>query len=299
LKVARHIVRFFAAAAVPIALILLILLVGSGCSGLQRGNVHAVTPVSKAPRAGNAYLLRGFIGIFSTGIDNLGGEIKRSGVNAMVFQDDQWSSLAGTIRKKYANAPQSEPLVLIGHSYGADDVVRIARELKRDNITVDLLVTLDPVTPPTIPSNVKRCINIYQSNGVWDTLPWLRGVPVEAPKNSPTQLANYNVRIDRTDLYEPGVDHFNIEKKKKVHQEVIKYVLTTCPPRNEWAMRMAPPMQQQPIASHAGSAIPAAARQSPPMMSTSGTFTSGAGARASAGAGAGTGARSVASGQRN
>jgi len=248
--------------------------------------VHAVAPVSQAPRAGNAYLLRGFIGIFSTGINNLGGEIKQSGVNAMVFQDDQWSSLAGTIRKKYANAPQSEPLVLIGHSYGADDVVRIARELSRDNITVDLLVTLDPVTPPTIPSNVKRCVNLYQSNGVWDTLPWLRGVPVEAPKNSPTLLANYNIRVDRTDLYEPGLDHFNIEKKKKVHQEIIKHVLTTCPPRNEWAMRTAP--TQQPMLSQAGAAIPAAARQEPSMMSTSGTFT-----RTTAGG------RSVASGERN
>ncbi|MBC8105071.1 MAG: hypothetical protein H7Z14_00650 [Anaerolineae bacterium] len=269
MKVARYIAGQtprHLAVVVPIAFMALILMIGAGCHAIQPGNVHAVAPVSNAPRAGNAYLLRGFIGIFSTGIDNLGGEIKKSGVNAMVFQDDQWSSLAGTIRKKYSSAPNSEPLVLIGHSYGADDVVRIARELKRDNITVDLLVTLDPVTPPTIPSNVKRCINIYQSNGVWDTLPWLRGVPVEASKNANTELANYNIRVDRTDLFEPGLDHFNIEKKKKVHGEVIKYVLTACPPRNEWAMRTMP----APIASQTGLAIPAAARQGPSMMSTSG-----------------------------
>jgi hypothetical protein len=53
-------------------------------------------------------------------------------------------------------------------------------------------------------------------------------VPVEAPKNSPTVLANYNVRTDRQDLYEPGVDHFNIEKKQKVHAEVLRHVLTIC-----------------------------------------------------------------------
>lgn len=277
MKVARYIARNtpqYITATAPIALIALMLL-GAGCHAIQPGNVQAVAPVSSAPRAGNAYLLRGFIGIFSTGIDNLGKEIKNSGVNAVVFQDDQWSSLAGTIRKKYSGAPNSEPLVLIGHSYGADDVVRIARELKRDNISVDLLVTLDPVTPPTIPSNVKRCINIYQSNGMWDTLPWLRGVPVESSKNAQTELANYNIRVDRTDLLEPGVDHFNIEKKKKVHQEVIKYVLTTCPPRNEWAMRTPPPS----IAARTVSAIPAAARQVPSMMSTSGTPSVASGQR--------------------
>jgi hypothetical protein len=240
--------------------------VTSGCAAMKPGNVQAVAPVSSAPRAGNAYLLRGFIGVFSTGIDNLGGEINDSGVRAMVFQDDQWSTLAGTIRKKYASAPQSEPLVLIGHSYGADDVVRIARELKRDNITVDLLVTLDPVTPPQIPTNVKRCINIYQSNGVWDNLPWLRGVPVQASKNSPTVLANYNVRTDRPDLYDADVDHFNIEKKRKVHAEVLRHVLTICPPREQWVMRNAPPMPAIARDTHAT----LAADRQPPLLSTTG-----------------------------
>lgn len=264
------------AGALPVALIGLIVIVGTGCAA-QPGNVQAVAPVSNAPRAGNAYLLRGWLGIFSTGMDNLGNEINHSGVNAMVFQDDQWSSLAATIRKKYANAPNSEPLVLIGHSLGADDVLRIARELQRDDITVDLLVTLDPVTPPTIPSNVKRCINLYQSNGVWDSLPWFRGVPLQASKDAQTELANYDIRVDRTDLLEPGLDHFNIEKKKKIHEEVIKYVLTTCPLRNEWAMRTPPRM---PVAAAPNGAVPAAARQDPSLMSTSG-------------------APSVASGQRN
>lgn len=268
---------------VPLALSV-IMLTASGCSGLRPGNVRAVAPVSDAPRVGNAYLLRGFIGIFSTGIDHLGSEIKKSGVNAMVFQDDQWSTLAAVIRKKFSSAPNSEPLVLIGHSYGADDVVRIARELKRDDITVDLLVTLDPVTPPTIPSNVKRCVNIYQSNGVWDTLPWLRGVPVEASKYGKTELANYNIRVDRTDLLDPGVDHFNIEKKQKIHQEVIKYVLTACPPRTEWATRVesrgAPPAH--PDLSKADAIQPdaiEAAAQQPPMLSTFGSPSVASGQR--------------------
>lgn len=206
-----------------------------GCAGLQYGNLEQVTPASAptAPRAGNVYLVRGWIGVFSTGIDTLRDKLAEQGVRAAVYQDAQASSLASAIRERYAGATNAEPLVLVGHSYGADDVINIARVLNRDHITVDLLVTLDPVTPRTVPPNVRKCINLYQSNGFWDNLPWLRGVPVQAekPELGLPELTNANVRVDRTDLLEPGLDHFNIEKKPKIQREVISQVLATCPAR--------------------------------------------------------------------
>jgi pimeloyl-ACP methyl ester carboxylesterase len=207
----------------------------SGCSSMKRGELAQVQPLSTDPRAGNVYLLRGFIGIFSTGIDQLGEQINQQGVHAMVFQDDQWSSLAKTIKQNYANHPIAEPIILIGHSYGADDVLRIARKLDDANIKIALLITLDPVTPPKVPKNISFCYNLYQSNGVFDTMPWLRGIPLTPEKNIPGQLVNANIRTDRTDLLEPGLDHFNIEKKQKIHQEVIAKVLAVCPPRQAWA----------------------------------------------------------------
>jgi len=207
--------------------------VSLGCSSMRAGKMEWVTPSSTAPRAGNVYLLRGWIGVFSTGIDNLTKEINRQGVRANVFQDDQWRSLARTIGQKYKNQP-SEPVILIGHSYGADDVVRIARELKSSNVTVDLLITLDPVTPPDVPGNVKKCVNLFQSNGIADAMPFLRGVALEKEKDATTELINANIRKDRTDLLEPGTDHFNIEKKDRIHGEVIRQVLATCPPRANW-----------------------------------------------------------------
>ncbi|HTL28538.1 MAG TPA: hypothetical protein VL282_04940, partial [Tepidisphaeraceae bacterium] len=68
----------------------------TGCSAMTPGELTKVEPVSTNARAGNVYLLRGFIGIFSTGIDHLGEEINGKGVDAMVFQDDQWNRLAET-----------------------------------------------------------------------------------------------------------------------------------------------------------------------------------------------------------
>src|SRR5882757_9160975 len=127
-----------------------------------------------------------------------------------------------------------EPLILIGHSFGADDVIRVAQELGTANIAVDLVVTIDPVTPPQVPTNVKRVVDIYQSNGAWDKVPAFRGVPLQLAETSHAQLVNLDVRTNRTDLLEPGTDHFNIEKKAKIHQEVLKQVLETCPPRQAW-----------------------------------------------------------------
>jgi hypothetical protein len=202
------------------------------------GKMSVVQTGSTAPRAGNAYLLRGWIGIFSTGIDNLTEKINSAGVRAHVFQDDQYRRLAKEIRAKYRDVNNAhEPLVLIGHSYGADDVVRIARELRKDDIRVDLLITLDPVTPPKIPGNVVTAVNLYQSNGVFDTMPFLRGVAVTADDPGPARLTQWDIRKERTELLEEGTDHFNIEKKGRIHDEVVRHVLEACAPRQQWAAR--------------------------------------------------------------
>lgn len=200
------------------------------------GELQRVQPTSDAPRAGNAYLLRGFIGIWSYGIDELGSKINAAGIRASVYQEDQWRSLAETIIEKYRNEPRHEPIVLIGHSYGADDTLRIARRLKECVIPVDLIITLDPVTPPKVPDSVRCCRNIYQSN-LLDSLPFFRGIPLESEAPNGANLQNINVRTDRRDLLEAGTDHFNIEKNAKVHAEIIKMLEPVCPPREVWLMQ--------------------------------------------------------------
>jgi pimeloyl-ACP methyl ester carboxylesterase len=202
-----------------------------------------VQTFSKQTRAGNVYLLRGWIGIFSYGIDHLGRKINAIGVRAHVYQANQWQALAEAIEKKYKSAPGHEPLILVGHSYGADGALRISTMLRDAGITVDLVIAIDPVTPPPVPGNVRRCFDIYQSNGSWDKVPAFRGVPLQLAEGSRTQLQNVDIRKDRTDLLEPGTDHFNIEKKGKVHMEVLRQILMVCPPRAQWiAPSVSPPV---------------------------------------------------------
>jgi hypothetical protein len=222
---------------VAFPLILLpLLFTAAGCSipVVNPGSMDAVQPVSRAPRAGNVYLVRGWLGVFSTGIDTLGDKVKAAGVQDAVYQEAQWRTLAAAIIEKYKNVKDPEPLILVGHSYGADDVIAIARELDKEKIPVDLLLTIDATVPPPVPANVRRCYNLYQT-GMLDALPFMRGVPLRADQEFKGKLQNVNIRVDRTDLLDGDVNHFNIEKKDKIHQEALKQILAICPPRNQWA----------------------------------------------------------------
>lgn len=231
------------ASTLSIAALTLLGLLSAGCANISPGKTDAIQPVALAtdPRVGNAYLFRGFIGVFSTGMNTLGEELAAGGVRTTVFQADQWDTVADTIAEKYRNNPNVEPVVLVGHSYGADNIVRIAQRLKDKNVKIDLLITLDPVTPPKVPANVVQVVNLYQSNGVMDAMPWLRGIPLEMEKPDTVKIANLNVRTDRQDLLEDGLNHFNIEKQAKIHAEVIKQIEQVCVTRQTWAAAKLPP----------------------------------------------------------
>ncbi|MGH7214083.1 MAG: hypothetical protein ACREIT_04910 [Tepidisphaeraceae bacterium] len=211
----------------------------AGCKGsMTPGKMAWVQTRSDTPRAGNAYLVRGFIGLFSHGIDELTEQINESGVRAHVFQEDQHKKLAAQLAETYRGADEdTEPLVIIGHSYGADDVVKIARALDDAGVRVDLLITLDPTARAIVPKNVVRCVNFYQPS-IWDATPVLRGVALKTLPGAPSeQLVNLNLRGERKDLLEWDTNHVNIDKNSRIHVEVVKLVLGACPPRETWALR--------------------------------------------------------------
>lgn len=233
-SVAGQAVRPVSSVAVLVLMLIVLVVPSTGCTSSTRpGDLSAVRVVGDREHTGNVYLLRGWIGIFSAGIDQLGQKIDHAGVRATVYQEAQWRALAERIADTYAAVPASkrEPLVLIGHSYGADGVLRIARRLQERGVEVDLLVTLDPVTPPKVPANVKLTYNLFQSNPLTDPLPFLRGIPLTPDDGNTRPVINADLRKDRLDLLAPGLDHFNIEKQPQVHADVLARVLKACPPR--------------------------------------------------------------------
>lgn len=220
-------------------LTLLLLVLGTLCAGCMDITGRGPAPLEKTVdpvretnhlRAGHVYCMRGWLGIFSTGMDDLAVKIDKE-VAAVSVADEEWQRLKNFLIKQKKAGRLNEPLVLVGHSWGADDQIRVAEDLAKAGITVDLLITVDPVTPPAIPSNVKRCLNIYKSHPITDPVPLWRGVAIDQ-NNTKVPITNINLREDKVEFETGSIDHINIEKAPGVHQMVLDSIRSVCPLRN-------------------------------------------------------------------
>jgi hypothetical protein len=162
------------------------------------------------------YLLRGWFGVFSTGLDSLAAELRSKGIKAETVGHLAWKTTVSNIIKWHASG-NSNPLVLVGHSQGANNVIDMARLLQRENIPVDLLVTLAPAGQDPIPVNVMRAINYYNSPG------W--GAPVTADAGYRGKLTNINLGGDI------GIFHMAIDKNPKIQAEIERAILSVPQPQ--------------------------------------------------------------------
>jgi hypothetical protein len=156
------------------------------------------------------YLLRGWFGVFSTGLDTLATELRGRGIKTESVGHLAWKTMVSDIIKWHATG-DSGPLVLIGHSQGANNVIDMARLLQRENISVDLLVTLAPAMQNPVPGNVVRAINYYNSPG------W--GAPITADAGYRGELTNINLGGDI------GLYHMAIDKNPEVQAEIERAIL--------------------------------------------------------------------------
>ena len=118
------------------------------------------TPSMAAPRA-HVYLLRGLMNIFSLGMDTLAEELNRRGVYATVDNHADWESLADSAAANY-KAGKEGPIILIGHSLGADAVMAMAAYLGRRGVPVALVVPFDGTASFAASANVARVLNLTQ-----------------------------------------------------------------------------------------------------------------------------------------
>jgi hypothetical protein len=156
------------------------------------------------------YLLRGWFGVFSTGLDSLAEDLKRKGIRAEAINHMAWRSTLSEIIK-YRAGGKSGPLVLVGHSQGGNNVIDMARLLEREKISIDLLVTLAPYGQDPIPGNVMRAINYYHSPG------W--GMPLTADAGYRGKLSNINLGGDL------GISHIAIDKSPKIQAEIERAII--------------------------------------------------------------------------
>ena len=85
------------------------------------------------------YLLRGLFNVFSLGMDDLAAKLQQQGFSAVVDNHNSWSAPAERIIAA-RQAGSKRQIVLIGHSLGGDDVIKVAERLNQAEIAVDLLL---------------------------------------------------------------------------------------------------------------------------------------------------------------
>jgi len=165
-------------------------------------------PARAEPRV---ILLRGWFGVFSTGLDSIADTLKAKGIRAEVVGHLSWKTTADEILRERAGG-KTDALVLVGHSQGANNVIDMARVLEAQNVPVALLVTLAPYRQDPVPANVMRAVNYYQSSG------W--GAPLTAAAGFRGKLSNVDVAEDST------ISHINIDKSPRIQAEIAREIGT-------------------------------------------------------------------------
>jgi hypothetical protein len=183
----------------------------------------AARPVNAAPRppaaapAGETrvYLLRGLLNIFSLGMDTLGEKLNAAGIRAEVLNHDSWTALALRLADDYRRG-QKGPIVLVGHSLGADVLFQLAERLDSEGVPVRLMVSFDPTNSYAVPKNVDHMLNLFQHNGF--------GRRVAAGPGFKGELVNMDLTSDRS------IDHTSIDKSPALHDLVIAKIRTVTAP---------------------------------------------------------------------
>jgi hypothetical protein len=160
------------------------------------------------PRA-HVYLLRGLLNVFSLGMDSLAEELKGRDVDATVHSYGDWQTLADQAAADY-KARKEAPIILIGHSLGADAIMEMAAYLGRKGVPVALVVPFDCTKSFAASDNIARVLYLTHSG------------TYASPRGGP----GFHGTIITVDVSsDPNIDHINIDKSPRLHARVAAEVL--------------------------------------------------------------------------
>lgn len=130
------------------------------------GGPPSTRPLSPAPTPSESstarvYLLHGWMNVFSLGMDELAQKLEREGIPSSVRNHAEWQLLSEEIAARYRTGDR-RPIILIGHSLGADAALLMGEHLSRLSVPVALIVLFDGTQPMAAAENVERVMNITQ-----------------------------------------------------------------------------------------------------------------------------------------
>ncbi len=102
---------------------------------------------SAADGKGIVYLVRGGLNIFSTGMDKIAGDLADRGIDAHTLGQAGWREAAAEAAERYRKRKQ--PIVLIGHSFGANAALKAPANTARvvNFLSADVVGNAMDVTP--------------------------------------------------------------------------------------------------------------------------------------------------------
>jgi len=212
--------RAYAVAVLAVASLAVVPALSPGASpaaawqSLERSAATAPAPIVPAAVGrseashGQVFLLRGLINVFSFGMDTLGRKLRAKGIPVRVTNFTNWRGYAAVLLDKYRTDKSLTPVVIMGHSLGADAAIDMGNYLATQGVPIRLIVAFDGVHGGhTVGPGIAEVINYYKSDGV--------GKLVTAGPGFKGKLTNIDVS-DR-----PNIDHLNIEKSPELHAEVV------------------------------------------------------------------------------
>jgi hypothetical protein len=174
----------------------------------------AAQPLSPQPNLmrseTHVYLMRGLLGIFSLGMDDLAGKLNNRGFRANVFGYEAWQTIAEQIVERRRSG-HTGPVVIIGHSLGANATFDVADNLNGRDVPILLAVIFDATEVRRVPANVTTFINFYARDGFGHSA-------VPGP-GFIGELDNFDLSADGT------ITHTNIDALDRFHQLVIDKLL--------------------------------------------------------------------------
>jgi thioesterase domain-containing protein len=179
-------------------------------TGVQ-GNPTFAAARSRRGGHPQVYLLRGLANVFSTGLDEIGRRLRVAGVDAHVQSFTAWRSASNKIiaeRQKFGRSP----VILVGHSLGANAIISLAQALEKSGIKVDYMASFAATSPSPLPANISRVVNFYFSSHSWGA--------------ALTKGPGFRGRLENRDLSDDRhINHFNIEKQRPLQDEVVNDIL--------------------------------------------------------------------------
>jgi pimeloyl-ACP methyl ester carboxylesterase len=180
----------------------------------QKAKKDQLKVVPATANGGRVIVLRGLANIWSRGMDRLAEQFEAAGVEVTLANHAKWNQIAADLIKQYKTEKNVAPIILVGHSLGADASLVMSNFLGLNNVPVRLVIAFDGVaeTHPVI-GTIQEVINYYKPSGY--------GRKVSPAKSFKGNLVN----VDLTT--KADINHLTIDKNPELQQETFVKVLET------------------------------------------------------------------------